>query len=162
MLRQIANKERKDQKAAWVAWRKKEALRKKAIKQLPRGVTGVPELYKEHTPPPFIKPGKEPVNQKPSVTPTADIADIPLYRPPQTPVQQLVRTSFARPEPLEELQQEQEQEQEHEGGVSDASMESYIRLDLEGEIGYNSSNFSDSGDSSDSEELDESGYVKLW
>jgi hypothetical protein len=159
MLRQIANKERKVQKAAWVAWRKKEALRKKAIKQLPRGVMGVPELYKEHTPPPFIEPGKEPVDQKPSVTATIDLADIPLSRPSQTPAQQLIRTSFAKPELPEELQQEEEEEK---GGVSDASMESYIRLDLEGEIGYSSSNSSDSGDSSNSEELDETGYVRLW
>ncbi|RFU27566.1 hypothetical protein B7463_g8780, partial [Scytalidium lignicola] len=75
------------------------------------------------------------------------------------PIQQLIRTNFAKPEPPEELQQEEVVE---EGGVSDASMESYIRLDLEGEIEYNSSNFNDSGDSLDSEELDESGYVKLW
>ncbi|RFU27884.1 hypothetical protein B7463_g8432, partial [Scytalidium lignicola] len=155
----LTNKERKDQKATWVAWYKKEALRKKAIKQLPRDVIWVLELYKEHTPPPFIEPSKEPIDQKPSITPPTDLADIPFHRPPQTPIQQLIRTNFAKPEPPEELQQEEVVE---EGGVSDASMESYIRLDLEGEIGYSSSNFSDSGDSLDLEELDESGYVKLW
>ncbi|RFU27302.1 hypothetical protein B7463_g9060, partial [Scytalidium lignicola] len=108
ILHQIANKERKNQKAAWVAWHKKEAFRKKAIKQLPRGVMGVLKLYKEYTLPPFIELGKEPIDQKPSVIPTADLADIPCYRLPQTPVQQPIRTSFARPEPLEELEQEQE------------------------------------------------------
>ncbi|RFU23784.1 hypothetical protein B7463_g12554, partial [Scytalidium lignicola] len=159
MLCQIANKKRKDQKAAWVAWCKKEALRKKAIKQLPRNVIEVLKLYKEYTPPPFIEPGKELIDQKPSITPPTDLADIPFHRPPQMLIQQLIRTNFAKPEPLEELQQEEVVE---EGGVSDALMESYIRLDLEGEIGYSSSNFSDSGDSLDSEELDESGYVKLW
>ncbi|RFU31616.1 hypothetical protein B7463_g4740, partial [Scytalidium lignicola] len=126
MLRQIANKERREQKAAWVAWRKKESLRKKAIKQLPRGVEGEPVLYKEHIPPPFIEPGKEPVDQKPSVTSIDSInsTENPFHRPPQTPVQQLIRTSFAKPEL-----------QEQGGGLSDDSIESYIRLDLEGEFG---------------------------
>ncbi|RFU29544.1 hypothetical protein B7463_g6796, partial [Scytalidium lignicola] len=47
MLRQTANKEKKEQKAAWVAWRVSERLRKTAIKELPRGVVGEPALYKE-------------------------------------------------------------------------------------------------------------------
>ncbi|RFU26183.1 hypothetical protein B7463_g10147, partial [Scytalidium lignicola] len=139
---------------------KKEALRKKAIKQLPHDVIEVPELYKEHIPPPFIEPGKEPIDQKPLIIPPTDLADIPFHRPPQTLIQQLIRTRFAKPELPEELQQKEEVVEE--GGVSNASMESYIRLDLEGEIEYSSSNFSDSGDSLNSEELDESGYVKLW
>ncbi|RFU26004.1 hypothetical protein B7463_g10337, partial [Scytalidium lignicola] len=153
MLRQIANKEKREQKAAWVAWRKKEALRKKAIKQLPRGVVGEVVMYKEYTPPPFPEPGKELiVEQKPLAIPTINSAEIPLHKPPQTPYQQTIRTSFARPE----LQQEE--------GESDGSEESYIQLDLEGEFGFSSSS-SDSGDSSnssDSEESSEEGYFKLW
>ncbi|RFU34004.1 hypothetical protein B7463_g2338, partial [Scytalidium lignicola] len=99
-VQKAANKE--------VAWRKKEVLRKKAIKQLPYSVIGVLELYKEYTLPPFIEPGKEPIDQKPSIIPPTDLADIPFYRPLQTPIQQLIRTRFAKPEPPEELQQEEE------------------------------------------------------
>ncbi|RFU27084.1 hypothetical protein B7463_g9251, partial [Scytalidium lignicola] len=135
MLCQLANKEKKEQKAAWVVWRKKESLRKKAIKQLPRGIMGAPELYKEHTPPPFIELGKDPVDQKPSVTPTVDSTELPLYRPPQTPVRNLFRTSFARPEPKEE-EQEQEQQQRQ---ADESEEEDFIRLDLEGEFGYSNS-----------------------
>ncbi|RFU30284.1 hypothetical protein B7463_g6046, partial [Scytalidium lignicola] len=56
------------------------------------------------TPPPFIEPGKEPIDQKPSIIPPTDLADIPFHRPLQTPIQQLIRTRFAKPEPPEELQ----------------------------------------------------------
>lgn len=163
MLRQIANKERKEQKTAWVAWRKKESLRKKAIKQLPRGVIGEPVLYKEHTPPPFLEPGKEPVDQKPSVLPAIDSAENLFHRSPHTPVQHIIRTSLTKLEPQQEQEQEQEQELQQ-GELSDGSEESYIRLDLEGEIGYDSTDSDDSSkssDSSDSDELSGGGYFKL-
>ncbi|RFU30222.1 hypothetical protein B7463_g6115, partial [Scytalidium lignicola] len=134
MLRQIANKERRDQKV-------------------------------EHTPPPFLEPGKEPVtvDQKPLVLPAINSTENTFHRPPQTPVQYSIRTSFTKPELQEELQQQQEQpeEQEQEEEVSDDSKESYIRLDLEGEIGYSSSDLSNSVDSSDSEESSGGGYFKL-
>ncbi|RFU23708.1 hypothetical protein B7463_g12630, partial [Scytalidium lignicola] len=59
---------------------------------------------------------------------------IPLHKPPQTPYQQTIRTSFARPE----LQQEE--------GESDGSEESYIWLDLEGEFGFSSSSSDSAND----------------
>jgi hypothetical protein len=155
MLRQIVNKEKKEHKAAWVAWRKKESLRKKAIKQLPRGVMGVPELYKAHTPPPFIEPGKEPVDQKPSIA-TINSTENLFQRPPQTPVQQLIRTSFAKSESYQEQEQEQQLRQE----IEESDEEDFIRLDFEGEFGYSNTS-SESEDSLNSSVSDEEDYYIL-
>ncbi|RFU28109.1 hypothetical protein B7463_g8212, partial [Scytalidium lignicola] len=156
---------KRNQKAVWVAWRKKESHRKKAIKQLPHGIVGVPALYKEHTPPSFPEPGKEPIDQKLAVTSTVNLLEIPLHKPPQISIQHTIRTSFARPELQEEKQQVEQQveqqEQQQEGEGSEGSEESFIPLDLEGEFGYSCAS-SDSDSSSSSGDSSEEGYYKLW
>ncbi|RFU27548.1 hypothetical protein B7463_g8791, partial [Scytalidium lignicola] len=147
------NKEKKAQKAAWVAWCKKESQRKKAIKQLPRGVIGVFKLYKEYTPPSFIEPSKEPIKQKPLVTLIIDLREPPLYSTPQTPINYPIRTSFAKPE-LQEQEQQPGQEME------ESEEEDFLRLDIEGEFGYSSTS-SESECSLNSSISDEEDYYVL-
>ncbi|RFU25355.1 hypothetical protein B7463_g10985, partial [Scytalidium lignicola] len=155
MLRKIVNQERKDQKAAWVVWRKKESLRKKAIKQLPRGVVGEPILYKEHTPPPFSEPGKEPIDVKP-IPSTVTSTEIPLVIPVKLPVQHTIRTNFEKPE----LQQEPSKVEVEVEEQEDESEEDFIRLDLDGKFSYSSTS-SESENSLDFNSSDEEDYCVL-
>ncbi|RFU30219.1 hypothetical protein B7463_g6116, partial [Scytalidium lignicola] len=144
MLRQIVNKKKKEQKAAWVAWRAKERLRKKAIKELSSNMLGEPNLYKEHTPPPFPEPGKELIEAKSTVILTED-----QYKPQGIVIYDSVSTEVKE---VVEQKGEQEMEQEEE--------EDFICFNLSANMEYNYDS-SDSESSLGSGDSDEEGYFVL-
>ncbi|RFU32494.1 hypothetical protein B7463_g3828, partial [Scytalidium lignicola] len=151
MLRIIANKEKKEQKAAWVAWRAKERTRKKAIKEF-QGVLGAPELYKEHTPPAFPEPRKEP--NKPTTQENE-------YISPYTPTLSQELVIWGDIIYGEEQKGKEKEEEEESDGESE---ENFITLNIDRDIGY----ASDSGDSINSKVSslrsslsDEEGYFVL-